>query len=68
MNQMTTDDKDQVLQEVRAATKELATLLDDFSRRLRRMRQRNRELEQEMGSFEEELERLRAEVLDAAEE
>jgi septal ring factor EnvC (AmiA/AmiB activator) len=57
-------EKDQVLQEVRAATRELATLLDDFSGRLRRMRRRNRELEQEIASFEEELERLRAQVLD----
>jgi hypothetical protein len=57
-------EKDQVLQEVRAATRELATLLDDFSGRLRRMRRRNRELEQEIALFEEELERLRAQVLD----
>jgi len=45
-------DKDQVLKEVRAANRELAALLDDFSRRLRRMRQRNRELEQEIASFD----------------
>ena len=62
---MATNDKDRVLQEVRAATRELDRLLDDFSSRLRRMRQRNRELEQEIASFEAELDRLRAEVLDA---
>ena len=54
----------QVVREVREKTRELASLLDDFSDRLRRMRQRNREVEQEIASFESELERLRAEVLE----
>jgi hypothetical protein len=62
--EMAASDKNQVVQEVRAATRELASLLDDFSGRLRRMRQRNRELEQEIAAFEAELGRLRAEVLD----
>jgi cell division septum initiation protein DivIVA len=57
-------DKDRILQEVRAATRELAELLDDFSGRLRRMRQRNRQLEEEISAFEAELERLRTQVLD----
>lgn len=53
-----------VVREVREKTQELASLLDDFSDRLRRMRQRNREVEQEISSFESELERLRREVLE----
>lgn len=53
-----------VVREVREKTQELASLLDDFSDRLRRMRQRNREVEQEIASFESELDRLRREVLD----
>lgn len=52
-----------VVREVREKTQELASLLDDFSDRLRRMRQRNRDLEQEISSFESELDRLRREVL-----
>jgi hypothetical protein len=55
----------QVVREVRAKTRELASRLDDFSDRLRRMRQRNREVEQDIAAFESELERLRAEVLEA---
>ncbi len=54
----------QVVREVREKTRELASLLDDFSDRLRRMRQRNRDVEQEIASFESELERLRVEVLE----
>jgi cell division septum initiation protein DivIVA len=65
---MAGSDKERVLQEMRAATKELAELLDDFSGRLRRMRQRNRQLEDEISSFEEELERLRSTVLDGTDE
>ncbi|HEU5363058.1 MAG TPA: hypothetical protein VFU56_06920 [Gaiellaceae bacterium] len=57
----------QVVREVREKTRELASLLDDFSDRLRRMRQRNREVEQEIASFESELERLRVEVLETGE-
>lgn len=52
-----------VVREVREKTQELASLLDDFSDRLRRMRQRNRDVEQEISSFESELDRLRREVL-----
>ena len=52
-----------VVREVREKTQELASLLDDFSDRLRRMRQRNREVELEIASFESELDRLRREVL-----
>ena len=52
-----------VVREVREKTQELASLLDDFSDRLRRMRQRNREVEHEIASFESELDRLRREVL-----
>ena len=52
-----------VVREVREKTQELASLLDDFSDRLRRLRQRNREVEHEIASFESELDRLRREVL-----
>lgn len=45
--------------EIKAKTKELEKLLDEFSERLRRMRQRNRQLEQEIVSFEDDLEALR---------
>jgi predicted nuclease with TOPRIM domain len=61
------NEKEQVLQEVRSATRELAGLLDDFSGRLRRMRQQNRRLEEEIASFESELNRLREKVLDVTE-
>jgi uncharacterized protein Yka (UPF0111/DUF47 family) len=57
-------EEQRVVREVREKTQELASLLDDFSDRLRRMRQRNREVEQEISSFESELDRLRREVLD----
>jgi cell division septum initiation protein DivIVA len=57
-------EEQRVVREVREKTQELASLLDDFSDRLRRMRQRNREVEQEISSFESELERLRREVLE----
>jgi predicted phage gp36 major capsid-like protein len=45
--------------EIKAKTKELEKLLDEFSERLRRMRQRNRQLEHEIVSFEDDLEGLR---------
>lgn len=45
--------------EVKEKARELETLLDEFSERLRRMRQRNRQVEQEIVSFEEDLDRLR---------
>jgi uncharacterized protein Yka (UPF0111/DUF47 family) len=48
-----------LVSEVKEKAKELETLLDEFSERLRRMRQRNRQLEQEIVSFEEDLDRLR---------
>lgn len=56
-----------VVREVREKAKELESLLDDFSDRLRRMRQRNRQVEEEIASFEGELDRLRKEILDAGE-
>jgi predicted nuclease with TOPRIM domain len=49
----------QLVDELREKTRELESLLDTYSERLRRMRQRNRELEQEIGSFEADLDRLR---------
>ncbi|HEU5477058.1 MAG TPA: hypothetical protein VFU64_04415 [Gaiellaceae bacterium] len=45
--------------ELHEKTRELESLLDAYSERLRRMRQRNRELEEEISSFEAELDRLR---------
>ena len=61
---MAADERKEVLQEVRGATKEMAALLEDFSGRLRRMRQRNRQLEEEIVSFEDALLRLKEKVLD----
>jgi predicted nuclease with TOPRIM domain len=49
-----------LVQELREKTRELESLLDAYSERLRRMRQRNRELEQEISSFEDDLDKLRA--------
>lgn len=49
----------QFIAELREKTRELESLLDTYSERLRRMRQRNRELEQEIASFETDLDRLR---------
>jgi uncharacterized protein Yka (UPF0111/DUF47 family) len=49
----------QFVAELREKTRELESLLDTYSERLRRMRQRNRELEQEISSFESDLDRLR---------
>jgi chromosome segregation ATPase len=49
----------QFIGELREKTRELESLLDSYSERLRRMRQRNRELEQEIASFETDLDRLR---------
>ncbi len=64
---MTESANEQVVREVREKAQELASLLDDFSDRLRRMRQRNRQLEHEIVSFETELDRLRRDVLSAGE-
>jgi uncharacterized protein Yka (UPF0111/DUF47 family) len=50
---------EQFVSELREKTRELESLLDTYSERLRRMRQRNRELEQEIASFESDLDRLR---------
>jgi chromosome segregation ATPase len=50
---------EQFLSELREKTRELESLLDSYSERLRRMRQRNRELEEEISSFEADLDRLR---------
>jgi uncharacterized protein Yka (UPF0111/DUF47 family) len=61
---MTDNGRDEVVSEVRAKARELESLLDDFSDRLRRMRQRNRQLTEEIASFEDDLDRLRREVLD----
>lgn len=49
----------QFVSELREKTRELESLLDSYSERLRRMRQRNRELEEEIASFESDLDRLR---------
>lgn len=49
----------QFVAELHEKTRELESLLDAYSERLRRMRQRNRELEEEISSFEAELDRLR---------
>ena len=46
----------QFIGELREKTRELESLLDSYSER---MRQRNRELEQEIASFETDLDRLR---------
>ena len=53
-----------LVDELRAKTRELESLLDAYSERLRRMRQRNRELEQEIESFEADLDRLRTWLAD----
>lgn len=50
---------DQFLSELREKRRELESLLDSYSERLRRMRQRNRELEEEISSLEADLDRLR---------
>ena len=49
----------QFVEQLREKTRELESLLDAYSERLRRMRQRNRELEQEIAAFEVDLDRLR---------
>ena len=49
----------QFVNELREKTRELESLLDTYSERLRRMRQRNRQLEEEIASFEGDLDRLR---------
>ena len=54
----------QFVNELREKTRELESLLDGYSERLRRMRQRNRELEEEIASFEGDLDRLRASLAD----
>lgn len=54
----------QFVNELREKTRELESLLDQYSERLRRMRQRNRELEEEIGAFENDLDRLRAWLAD----
>lgn len=64
---MPENDKAAVLEEVRRATRELESVLDDFSDRLRRLRQRNRQVEEEISGFEEHLDRLRAHILDVSE-
>ena len=58
----------QFVDELREKTRELESLLDAYSERLRRMRQRNRELEQEISSFETDLDRLREWLADRLEE
>lgn len=50
---------DAFVQELREKTRDLESMLDAYSERLRRMRQRNRELEDEISSFEADLDRLR---------
>jgi len=62
---MTESGDHRVVQEVREKARELESLLDDFSDRLRRMRQRNRQLQEEIAGFESELDRLRRDVLDS---
>ena len=59
-------ERESIVREVREKARELESMLDDFSDRLRRMRQRNRQLTEEIASFEGELERLRDAVLDVA--
>ena len=56
------------VEELRAKTRELESLLDAYSERLRRMRQRNRELEEEISSFEADLDRLRNWLADQIDE
>lgn len=56
------------VEELREKTRELESLLDAYSERLRRMRQRNRELEQEISSFEADLDRLRKWLVDQLDE
>ena len=58
----------QFISELREKTRELESLLDAYSERLRRMRQRNRELEQEISSFEADLDRLRKWLADHPED
>jgi uncharacterized membrane protein len=49
----------EIVEEMRAKSRHLESLLDEFSSRLRRMRQRNRELEAEIADFERDLERMK---------
>ncbi|HJU37260.1 MAG TPA: hypothetical protein VJ716_07580 [Gaiellaceae bacterium] len=56
------------VEELREKTRELESLLDAYSERLRRMRQRNRELEEEISSFEADLDRLRNWLADRLDE
>lgn len=56
--------REEFVQELREKTRELESMLDAYSERLRRMRQRNRELEEEISSFEADLDRLRAWLVD----
>lgn len=65
---MTESANQQVVREVREKARELESLLDDFSDRLRRMRQRNRQLQEEIAGFESELDRLRRDVLDSVQD
>ena len=58
----------QFVDELREKTRELESLLDAYSDRLRRMRQPNRELEQEISSFEADLDRLREWLADRLED
>jgi predicted nuclease with TOPRIM domain len=59
---------DAFVQELREKTRELGSMLDAYSERLRRMRQRNRELEEEISSFEADLDRLREWLVDRLDE
>jgi predicted nuclease with TOPRIM domain len=60
--------RDAFVQELREKTRDLESMLDAYSERLRRMRQRNRELEEEISSFEADLDRLRAWLADQLDE
>lgn len=60
--------RDTFVEELREKTRELESLLDAYSERLRRMRQRNRELEEEISSFEADLDRLREWLADELDE
>jgi predicted nuclease with TOPRIM domain len=60
--------RDTFVKELREKTRELESLLDAYSERLRRMRQRNRELEEEISSFEADLDRLREWLADELDE
>ncbi|HEU5244341.1 MAG TPA: hypothetical protein VFU33_08065 [Gaiellaceae bacterium] len=60
--------RDAFVKELREKTRELESLLDAYSERLRRMRQRNRELEEEISSFEADLDRLREWLADELDE